>query len=110
MQELVAVERAGEHPEFDHAVGEELSEIDHAPSAAVGGVGFAGGVGRTLHPLDQCAHVVAQRVAVMVQVASGARLAVEAHGVPPCDVGELAGEFAHRLRVVGADDAIPRPR
>ena len=81
-------------------------EVDHATSAAVGGVGFAGGAGRALHALDQSSYVIPERVAVVVQVASGARLAVEAHGVPPSDVGELAGKFAHGLRIVRSNDAL----
>ena len=104
VHDLVAVQRAGEHPEFDDAVGEELAEVDHATAAAVGSVGFPGGVGRFFHLFDQVPDFVAKRAAVIVQVASGARLAVETPGVPPCDVGELAGKFAHCLRVVGADD------
>ena len=104
VHELVAIEGAGEHPKFDDAVGEELAEVDHATAAAVGSVGFPGGVGRCFHLFDQVPDIVAKSAAVLVQVASSARLPVEAHGVPPCDVGELAGKFAHCLRVVGADD------
>ncbi len=40
----------------------------------------------------------------MWPLASGSRLPVEAHGVPPCDVGELVRKFTHRLRIVGAND------
>ena len=104
VEQLVAVERAGEDPEFDHPVGKELLEVDHPPSALAGSHRLEARVRSAFHLANQRSHVVAQRVAVAVQVASGARLAVEAHGVPACDVGELAGVFAHRLRVVRADD------
>ena len=49
-------------------------------------------------------------MAVAVQVASCSRLAVERHRVPPRDVGELACVFAHRLRVVRADDGFDAHR
>ena len=85
-------------------MGEELFEIDHPASASAGCVGFPDWVAVALHLADQSSHVFAKRVAVAIQVASRTRLPVEAHGMPTCDVSELATKFAHGLRVIRADD------
>ena len=104
MHELVAIECAGKHAEFDHTVGEELFEIDHPASASIGCVGFSCRIAVAFHLANQRANVIAERVAVAVQVASSARLPIEAHGMPTCDVSKLATKLAHGLRVIRADD------
>ena len=59
---------------------------------------------------DDLEHVLSslliERVAVVVEVAIRARLAVEAARVPAGDVGKLADELAHRFRVGRADDGL----
>ena len=84
-------------------MGVELAEVYHAASAAVGQVALVLR-GCLLHLGNQFANFVFEDMGESIQMASGPRLAIEAHGVPLGDVGELAGKFAHALWVVGADD------
>ena len=53
MEQLVAIERAGEDPEFDNPVGEEFLEIDHPASTSDGCIGFALRIGVALHLANQ---------------------------------------------------------
>ncbi len=106
VHDLGQAQRAGEDPELEHAAAEHLLEIHH-PAAAEhrgGALGLERGI------RDDGAHVLrdirAQGVGVAVQVAASARLAVEAHGVPLRDVGQLAHELADLAGVARTDDGL----
>ena len=111
VEDLFDVQRACKDAELHHAdkaaiavTLECLAEVHHAASALLSACGF--------DPLllagNDFAHVLGglliERMAVMVEVAIRARLAIEAARVPFSNVGKLANELAHRLGVGRADD------
>ena len=53
MKNLAVIERTGEDPKFDHSMGEEFLEIDHAASTSGGCIGFALRIGVALHLANQ---------------------------------------------------------
>jgi hypothetical protein len=111
VEDLVEIDGASKDAELDHTdeppvgiAAEGLPKIDHAATALLGALGFD----PFLLAGDDLAHVLSglliQGVAVVVEVAVRARLAVEAAGVPATNVGKFAQEGADSLGIRGPDD------
>ena len=113
VEDFLDVHSAGKDAELHHSdeppvavTLERFSKVHHAAPALLGALGFHA----FLLAGDYFEHVLSglliERVAVVVEVAIRPGLAVEAAGVPACNVGKLADELAHPLGVGSADDRL----
>ena len=110
MLDLFEIARSGKGPEFDKAMRNEFSEIDHSPSAGNGGLLFLAGIRFLKHLLDQRGDIIGKSVTVVIEVSPGSGLAIDGACVPLANVGEFPGEFRTGLDIRSSNDAVNADR